>query len=161
MPRGLPPWVEHSGNPRVGDSLIYFVDATDFSIYDVDFVSLAGTDPRPPAIAGLHYFGVVQASSPTGPPTADFYQSLFGFSVLPRASISASCRRAPLLESPAASSILQLDRAGRPGSEEIRWDEAWCARSRGHATFRRPRTPCRSAASFRRPRAVQPSRKAR
>src|SRR3979490_1788434 len=46
----------------VGDSLIYFVDRyKDFSIYDVDFVPLAGVDPRPPAIAGLHYFGMVQA----------------------------------------------------------------------------------------------------
>src|SRR5467141_1209661 len=32
----------------VGDSLIYFVDRHgDFSIYDVDFVPLAGADPRP------------------------------------------------------------------------------------------------------------------
>src|SRR5260370_34648536 len=46
----------------VGDSLIYFVDRyRDFSIYDVDFVPLAGVESRPLAIAGLHYFGVVQA----------------------------------------------------------------------------------------------------
>src|SRR5688500_15715749 len=43
----------------VGDSLVYFVDRHgDFSIYDVDFVPLPGADPQPPAIAGLHYFGV-------------------------------------------------------------------------------------------------------
>ncbi|HYQ95269.1 MAG TPA: 4-hydroxyphenylpyruvate dioxygenase, partial [Burkholderiales bacterium] len=36
----------------VGDSLVYFVDRHgDFSIYDVDFVPIAGADPRPPAIA--------------------------------------------------------------------------------------------------------------
>src|SRR5260370_22005993 len=41
----------------VGDSLIYFVDRyRDFSIYDVDFVPLAGLDPPPPAVAGLHLF---------------------------------------------------------------------------------------------------------
>src|SRR6267378_1996094 len=46
----------------VGDSLIYFVDRyRDFSIYDVDFIPLPGADPRPSALAGLHYFGVVQA----------------------------------------------------------------------------------------------------
>src|SRR5258705_12207440 len=46
----------------VGDSLIYFVDRyTDFSIYDVDFVSETNTNPNPPALAGLHWFGVVQA----------------------------------------------------------------------------------------------------
>src|SRR6266704_490610 len=36
----------------VGDSLVYFVDRHgDFSIYDVDFVPLAGIDPRPPTLA--------------------------------------------------------------------------------------------------------------
>src|SRR5581483_8626773 len=46
----------------VGDTLIYFVDRyRDFSIYDVDFVPLAGVEPHPPALAGLHWFGVVQA----------------------------------------------------------------------------------------------------
>src|SRR5262245_9992401 len=45
-----------------GDSLIYFVDRyQDFSIYDVDFVPLPGTEPRPPAVAGLHWFGIVQS----------------------------------------------------------------------------------------------------
>ena len=37
-----------------GDSLMYFVDRyQDFSIYDVDFVPLPGTEPSPPALAGL------------------------------------------------------------------------------------------------------------
>ncbi|HYY60213.1 MAG TPA: 4-hydroxyphenylpyruvate dioxygenase, partial [Burkholderiales bacterium] len=46
----------------VADTLIYFVDRyTDFSIYDVDFVPLAGTDAHPPALAGLHWFGIVQS----------------------------------------------------------------------------------------------------
>src|SRR6266850_1730457 len=48
----------------VGDSLIYFVDRTkDFSIYDVDFLPLPGAERSPPAIAGLHYFGIVQSGS--------------------------------------------------------------------------------------------------
>src|SRR6266568_2105924 len=69
----------------VGDSLIYFVDRyRDFSIYDVDFVPIPGAKAQPPAVAGLHYFGVVQ--SILGDRTADwveFYQQLFGFTVLP------------------------------------------------------------------------------
>src|SRR2546421_4024778 len=69
----------------VADTLIYFVDRyRDFSIYDVDFVPLAATE-APSAIAGLHWFGVVQ--SVLGDRTADwldFYQNLFGFTVLPR-----------------------------------------------------------------------------
>src|SRR5688572_16514389 len=49
----------------VGDSLIYFVDRyTDFTIYDVDFVFDTNAKPKPPAIAGLHWFGVVQAILP-------------------------------------------------------------------------------------------------
>src|SRR5258706_5972922 len=69
----------------VGDSLIYFVDRyRDFSIYDVDFV-FQEKNRHPPALAGLHYFGVVQAIR--GRRSADwleFYRGLFGFSVLPQ-----------------------------------------------------------------------------
>jgi 4-hydroxyphenylpyruvate dioxygenase len=109
----------------VGDSLIYFVDRyRDFSIYDVDFVPLAGADPRPPAIAGLHYFGVVQAILVDR--TADwldFYRSLFGFSVLPQGQYFGILPRGTLLESPCRKFYLQLIEPP-PGSEEIRWDEA-------------------------------------
>ena len=109
----------------VGDSLIYFVDRhRDFSIYDVDFVPLAGANPRPPAIAGLHYFGVVQAILVDR--TADwrdFYQSLFGFSVLPEGQYFGVLPRGTLLESPCRKFYLQLIEPP-PGSEEARWDEA-------------------------------------
>jgi 4-hydroxyphenylpyruvate dioxygenase len=109
----------------VGDSLIYFVDRyRDFSIYDVDFVPLAGVDPRPPAIAGLHYFGVVQAILVDR--TAewlDFYRSLFGFSVLPQGQYFGVLPRGTLLESPCRKFYLQLIEPP-PGSEEIHWDEA-------------------------------------
>ncbi len=109
----------------VGDSLIYFVDRyRDFSIYDVDFVPIAGADPRPPAIAGLHYFGVVQAILVDR--TADwldFYRSLFGFSVLPQGQYFGILPRGTLLESPCRKFYLQLIEPP-PGSEEIHWDEA-------------------------------------
>ncbi len=108
----------------VGDSLIYFVDRyRDFSIYDVDFVPLAGADPRPLAIAGLHYFGVVQAIQVDR--TADwldFYQSLFGFSVLPQGQYFGVLPKGTLLESPCQKFYLQLIEPP-PGSEEIHWDE--------------------------------------
>jgi 4-hydroxyphenylpyruvate dioxygenase len=108
----------------VGDSLIYFVDRHgDFSIYDVDFVPLAGTDPRPPAIAGLHYFGVVQAILVDR--TADwldFYRSLLGFSVLPHGKYFGILPKGTLLESPCRKFYLQLIEPP-PGSEEIHWDE--------------------------------------
>lgn len=108
----------------VGDSLIYFVDRyRDFSIYDVDFVPLAGADPRPPAIAGLHWFGVVQAILPDR--TADwldFYQTLFGFSVLPQGKYFGVLPKGTLLESPCRKFYFQLIEPP-PGAEEVRWDE--------------------------------------
>jgi 4-hydroxyphenylpyruvate dioxygenase len=45
----------------VGSSRIYFVDRyRDFSIYDVDFTLIPTVDPRPPALAGMRWFGIVQ-----------------------------------------------------------------------------------------------------
>ncbi len=69
----------------VGSSRIYFVDRyRDFSIYDVDFTLNPGVDPHPPALTGLHWFGIVQYIG--NDRTADwteFYTELFGFKVLP------------------------------------------------------------------------------
>ena len=109
----------------VADTLIYFVDRyTDFSIYDVDFVPLTGTELKPPATAGLHWFGVVQ--SILGDRTADwldFYQNLFGFSVLPSGQYFGVLPKGTLLESPCHKFYLQLIEPP-PGSEDIRWDES-------------------------------------
>jgi 4-hydroxyphenylpyruvate dioxygenase len=108
----------------VGDSLIYFVDRyRDFSIYDVDFVFQPGINPKPPAVAGLHWFGVVQAIlSGRTADWLDFYQSLFGFTVLPRGQYFGVLPKGTLLESPGRKFYLQLIEPP-PGSEEIHWDE--------------------------------------
>jgi 4-hydroxyphenylpyruvate dioxygenase len=109
----------------VGDSLIYFVDRyRDFSIYDVDFVFEANTNPKPPAVAGVHYFGVVQ--SIYGDRTrdwVDFYRNLFGFSVLPEGQYFGVLPKGTLLESPCHKFYLQLIEPP-PGSEDIHWEEA-------------------------------------
>jgi len=108
----------------VADTLIYFVDRyTDFSIYDVDFVPLTGTDLKPPAVAGLHWFGIVQSilGDRTGD-WLDFYQNLFGFSVLPSGEYFGVLPKGTLLESPCHKFYLQLIEPP-PGSEDIRWDE--------------------------------------
>lgn len=109
----------------VGDSLIYFVDRyRDFSIYDVDFVfeeALRRTDP--PALAGLHWFGVVQAILPDR--TADwldFYNSLFGFETLPRGRYFGVLPKGTLLESPCHKFYLQLVEPPRD-ADDARWDE--------------------------------------
>jgi 4-hydroxyphenylpyruvate dioxygenase len=108
----------------VGDSLIYFVDRyRDFSIYDVDFVFQPNVNPNPPAVAGLHWFGVVQAI--LGGRTADwldFYRELFGFTVLPSGQYFGVLPKGTLLESPCRKFYLQLIEPP-PGAEEIHWDE--------------------------------------
>ena len=68
----------------VGASRIYFVDRYDqFSIYDVDFVPIPGVDQHPPAMAGLHFFGVVQyIGNERTADWSEFYRELFGFTEL-------------------------------------------------------------------------------
>jgi len=107
-----------------GESLLYFVDRyTDFSIYDVDFVPLAGTDPAPPAIAGLHWFGVVQAIRlDRTADWIDFYRSLFGFEVLPHGKYFGVLPRGALLESPCHKFYWQLIEPPA-GAEDIHWEE--------------------------------------
>jgi 4-hydroxyphenylpyruvate dioxygenase len=108
----------------VGDTLVYFVDRhTEFSIYDVDFVPIAGADPHPPAIAGLHWFGVVQAIlTARTPDWLDFYRDLFGFVVLPEGHFFGVLPKGTLMESPCRKFYLQLVEPPA-GADEIRWDE--------------------------------------
>jgi 4-hydroxyphenylpyruvate dioxygenase len=108
----------------VGESLIYFVDRyRDFSIYDVDFTPLPRANPQPPAVAKLHWFGVVQAilNDRTGD-WVDFYRHLFGFAVLPQGKYFGVLPKGTLLESPCRKFYLQLIEPP-PGAEDIQWDE--------------------------------------
>ena len=108
----------------VGDSLVYFVDRyRDFSIYDVDFVFQEHVSPSPPPVAGLHWFGVVQAILPDRTRDwLDFYQNLFDFTVLPHGKYFGVLPKGTLLESPCHKFYLQLIEPP-PGAEDIRWDE--------------------------------------
>ncbi len=108
----------------VDDSLIHFVDRyRDFSIYDVDFVPLPGSERNPPAIAGLHYFGVVQTIlDDRTREWVEFYRQLFGFSVLPGGQYFGILPKGTLLESPCHKFYLQLIEPP-PGAEDIEWDE--------------------------------------
>ena len=108
----------------VGESLIYFVDRyADFSIYDVDFVFLSNTQKNPESIQGLHWFGVVQAIlNDRTRDWVEFYENLFGFTVLPRGQYFGVLPKGTLLESPCRKFYLQLIEPP-PGSEEIHWDE--------------------------------------
>jgi len=71
----------------------------------------------------LHWFGIVQAI--LGDRTADwldFYQTLFGFSVLPRGQYFGVLPKGTLLESPCHKFYLQLVEPP-PGAEDVRWEE--------------------------------------
>ncbi|MEO8020917.1 4-hydroxyphenylpyruvate dioxygenase [Polaromonas sp.] len=86
----------------VGTSRIYFVDRYDkFSIYDVDFVPIPGVDPKPPAVAGLHFFGVVQyIGNDRTEDWSEFYRELFGFTELPAEHRFGILPKGRILQSP-------------------------------------------------------------
>ena len=69
----------------VGGTRIYFVDRhREFSIYDVDFTAIPTVDQKPAALAGMHWFGVVQyIGNDRMQDWTAFYSMLFGFTVLP------------------------------------------------------------------------------
>jgi len=101
-----------------GGSRIYFVDRyREFSIYDVDFLPIPGTDPNPPALAGMDYFGIVQYIGPQR--TVDwieFYRELFAFTPIPDDVRFGILPRGTLLRSPCGTFYLQL--------VEADWDAA-------------------------------------
>jgi len=86
----------------VGKSRIYFVDRYDkFSIYDVDFVPIPTVDQHPPAVAGLHFFGVVQyIGNDRTQDWAEFYRELFGFKEVPAGQRFGVLPKGRILQSP-------------------------------------------------------------
>ncbi len=98
------------GISGVGDSIIYFVDRyQEFSIYDVDFKKLPSAAEAHPAIAGMHFFGIVQSiEEGRTRERVDFYRELFGFLVLPQGQYFGVLPKGTLLESPCLQFYLQL-----------------------------------------------------
>lgn len=94
----------------VGSSRIYFVDRhKEFSIYDVDFIPIPGVAPRPPALTGLHFFGVVQyIGVDRYYDWMEFYAELFGFAPLPDEQRFGILPKGHVLRSPCGSFYLQL-----------------------------------------------------
>jgi 4-hydroxyphenylpyruvate dioxygenase len=86
----------------VGDSRIYFVDRyNEFSIYDVDFVPIPGVDAKPAAIAGIHFFGMLQyIGSERSFDWIEFYESLLGFSLIPDEERFGIMPKGKLLKAP-------------------------------------------------------------
>jgi 4-hydroxyphenylpyruvate dioxygenase len=94
----------------VGTSRIYFVDRyREFSIYDVDFVPIPTVDPRPLALAGMRFFGLVQyIGSGRTEDWTEFYRELFDFRSLPDDVRFGVLPRGRILRSPCGSFFLQL-----------------------------------------------------
>ncbi|HEV8313688.1 MAG TPA: VOC family protein [Burkholderiaceae bacterium] len=94
----------------VGASRIYFVDRTaEFSIYDVDFTPIPTVDPHPPAVAGLHWFGVVQyIGVDRMEDWTEFYTELFGFELVSDDERFGILPRGRILRSPCHTFYLQL-----------------------------------------------------
>ena len=88
----------------VGNSRIYFVDRYDkFSIYDVDFTPIPMVDQHPPALSGLHFFGIVQyIGNDRTEDWTEFYRELFGFNDLPAEQRFGILPKGRILRSPGA-----------------------------------------------------------
>ncbi|MET0856241.1 MAG: 4-hydroxyphenylpyruvate dioxygenase [Telluria sp.] len=107
-----------------GDSILYFVDRfDDFSIYDVDFKPSPHAPANPPALAGLHFFGVVQAiGAGRAPEWIDFYQQLMDFRPLPEGRYFGVVPKGTLLESPCHKFYVQLVEPPE-GAGGLQWEE--------------------------------------
>jgi 4-hydroxyphenylpyruvate dioxygenase len=109
----------------VGASRIYFVDRWDaFSIWDVDFVPIPTVDRQPPALAGMHWFGLVQyIGSERMDDWCEFYRELFGFEPLPDDQRFGILPKGRILRSPCNSFYLQLIEP-EAGSGELEGEES-------------------------------------
>lgn len=94
----------------VGGSLIYFIDRYDeFSIFDIDFHKIPGVAADPPAIEGLHFFGIVQyVAVGRSDDWVEFYSQIFGFLPIPDSVRFGIMPRGTLLQSPCKKYYLQL-----------------------------------------------------
>ena len=108
----------------VGTSRIYFVDRhKEFSIYDVDFTPIPTVDQKPPALAGLHFFGIVQyIGNDRTEDWTEFYAALFGFSALPAEERFGILPKGRILRSPCQTFYLQLIEP-EPGVLDVEDDE--------------------------------------
>jgi 4-hydroxyphenylpyruvate dioxygenase len=107
-----------------GDSILYFVDRfEDFSIYDVDFKPIPHAPANPPALAGMHFFGVVQAiGAGRAPEWVDFYQQLMDFRPLDEGRYFGVVPKGTLLECPCHKFYVQLVEPPE-GAGGLQWEE--------------------------------------
>jgi 4-hydroxyphenylpyruvate dioxygenase len=122
--RALPMELNIPAIHGVGESLIYFVDRYDeFSVYDIDFRAIPAVERHPPALTGMHYFGIVQyIGAGRRDDWVEFYARLFGFVPLPDTVRFGIMPRGLLLQSPCRKFFLQLIDPGESAAD-VEWDE--------------------------------------
>jgi 4-hydroxyphenylpyruvate dioxygenase len=93
-----------------GGTHLNFIDRwREFSIYDIDFVPIPGAERRPPAVAGLHLFGIVQDTGRDRTEDwVDFYRRLLGFERLADDERFGILPAGTLLRSPSIEFYIQL-----------------------------------------------------
>jgi 4-hydroxyphenylpyruvate dioxygenase len=108
----------------VGVSRLYFVDRTEaFSIWDVDFVPIPTVDRHPAAVAGLHWFGIVQyVGTDRLDDWTEFYRELFAFDELPDEQRFGILPKGRILRSPCRTFYLQLIEP-EPGIVDVEGEE--------------------------------------
>ena len=94
----------------VGASKVFFVDRwRDFSIYDVDFVSIPTVASQVESVAALHWFGAVQyVGAQRAAHWEAFYVALFGFVPVPAQQQFGILPKGSILASPCGSLYWQL-----------------------------------------------------
>jgi 4-hydroxyphenylpyruvate dioxygenase len=96
----------------------------DFSIWNVDFVPIPTVDQQPAAIAGLHWFGIVQyVGCDRLDDWTEFYRELFAFDELPDSERFGILPKGRILRSPCRTFYLQLIEP-EPGVVELSLDSA-------------------------------------
>ena len=108
-----------------GGAHIYFVDRyTEFSIFDVDFKPIPGVEKHPPAVAGLHFFGVVQyiGRDRTGD-WVEFFGRLMGFTRLPGDTRFGILPKGTLLKSPCEGPARFFLQMIEPDPATVAYDE--------------------------------------
>ncbi|MDO8248525.1 MAG: 4-hydroxyphenylpyruvate dioxygenase [Rhodoferax sp.] len=93
-----------------GGSRFYFVDRwQEFSIYDIDFVPIPTVDLRPPALAGMSYFGLVQyIGADRSADWIAYYERMFDFSLIPDEQRFGILPKGTLMRSPCGRFLWQL-----------------------------------------------------
>ena len=100
-------WIIITGTMGLVSLLLVVFNSS--KIYDVDFTLNPGVDAHPPALANLHWFGLVQyIGSDRMEDWTEFYETLFGFTALPDEQRYGILPKGRILLGPCGGFHLQL-----------------------------------------------------